>query len=137
MGIHVSSRQFELFAEKALAEIPRKYRKLFHNISIIVQDMPDNEDVQITGVPGDELLGLFKGASIIEEESFFAAPPPLPNGIYLYQKNIEAICRTERELIREIRMTLLHEVGHYFGMTEEDLDEFENTKTGDKNQERE
>lgn len=126
MPMHVSRKQFELYAEKALADIPRKYRKLFHNISIIVQDMPDEEDVRLTGVPADELLGLFKGASIVEEESFFAVPQPLPNAIYLYQKNIEAACRNERELIREIRMTLLHEVGHYFGMTEEDLEEFEN-----------
>lgn len=126
MPMHVPRKQFERYAENALAGIPRKYRKLFHNISIIVQDMPDEEDVRLTGVPADELLGLFKGASIVEEESFFAVPPPLPNAIYLYQKNIEAICRTERELISEIRMTLLHEVGHYFGMTEEDLEAFEN-----------
>ena len=126
MPMHVPRKQFERYAEKALAGIPRKYRKLFHTISIIVQDMPDDEDVRLTGVPADELLGLFKGASIVEEESFFAVPPPLPNAIYLYQKNIEAICRTERELISEIRMTLLHEVGHYFGMTEEDLEAFEN-----------
>lgn len=126
MPMHVPRKQFERYTGKALAGIPRKYRKLFHNISIIVQDMPDEEDVRLTGVPADELLGLFKGASIVEEESFFAVPPPLPNAIYLYQKNIEAICRTERELISEIRMTLLHEVGHYFGMTEEDLEAFEN-----------
>lgn len=126
MSMQVSRHQFELFAGKAFADIPRKYRKLFHNINIIVQDMPDDEDVQVTGVPADELLGLFKGASIAEEEGFFAVPPPLPNAIYLYQRNIEAVCRTEQELIEEIRMTLLHEVGHYFGMTEEDLEEFEN-----------
>jgi len=128
MPMQVSRKQFEIYAEKALADIPRKYRKLFHNISIVVQDKPDEEDVRLTGVPADELLGLFRGASIVEEESFFAVLSPLPNAIYLYQKNIEAVCRNERELIREIRMTLLHEVGHYFGMTEEDLEEFENRK---------
>lgn len=125
MPMHVSRRQFEIHAEKALGDIPRKYRKLFHNISIVVQDMPDEEDVRLAGIPADQMLGLFKGASILEEESFFAAPPLLPNTIYLFQDNIEAVCRTEQELIREIRMTLLHEVGHYFGMTEEDLEEFE------------
>ncbi|HSW64378.1 MAG TPA: metallopeptidase family protein [Dissulfurispiraceae bacterium] len=125
MAVRVPREQFELLAEKALADIPRRYRKLFRNVSILVQDLPDEEDVRLTGVPAGQLLGLFKGVSILEEDSFFAVPPPLPNAIYLYQKNIESICRTEAELIREIRMTLLHEVGHYFGMTEEDLEEFE------------
>ncbi len=126
MALRVPREQFELLTEKALADIPRRYRKLFRNVSIHVQDLPDEEDVRLTGVPDRELLGLFKGVSILEEDSFFAVPPPLPNAIYLYQKNIESICRTEAELIREIRMTLLHEVGHYFGMTEEDLEAFEN-----------
>lgn len=132
MGMHISRQQFELLAEKALAGIPRKYRRLFHNVSIVVQDMPDEEDVEITGVPADELLGLFKGASMQEQESFFAVPPPMPNTIYLYQRNIEAVCRTADELTDEIRMTLLHEVGHYFGMTEEDLEEFESGHAGEK-----
>ncbi len=77
MPMHVSRKQFELYAEKALADIPGNTASCFNNISIIVQDMPDEEDVRLTGVPADELLGLFKGASIVEEESFFAVPPPL------------------------------------------------------------
>ncbi len=129
MPIRVSRRQFELFAEKALADIPRKYRRLFRNITIIVQDLPDEDDVELTGVPADELLGLFKGASILEQDGFFAIPSPMPNAIYLFQKNIEEICGNEKELVNEISMTLLHEVGHYFGMTEEDLERFENGKS--------
>ncbi|HMK43859.1 MAG TPA: metallopeptidase family protein [Dissulfurispiraceae bacterium] len=121
----IARREFERYVEQALASIPKKYRNLFKNISIIVEDLPSREDAELTGVPKDELLGLFKGAALGEGGGFFDVPIPAPNEIYLYQQNIQSACRTEDELIREIRVTLLHEVGHYFGMTEDDLEEFE------------
>jgi len=126
MSIHISRKDFERYVKKALADIPRTYRNLFHNIQIVVQDKPDEEDAYNAGVPSDSLLGLFKGVAFSQEKMFFALPQPMPNIIYLYQDNIESGCSNEQDLMREIRMTLLHEVGHYLGLTEEDLSDFEN-----------
>jgi predicted Zn-dependent protease with MMP-like domain len=64
------------------------------------------------------LLGLFHGIPRTEKSVFSAAPP---DRIFLYRRNIEAVCRTDAEVRRQIRATLLHEVGHYFGLSEDEL----------------
>ena len=78
-----------------------------------VEDSPPQESE-----PGTLLLGLYHGVPLTERSTFFAAPP---DRIFLYQKNIEAICQTDEQIRRQVRETLLHEVGHYFGMTEDEL----------------
>ncbi len=95
------------------------------NISVAVEDSPSAEDARTTGVPRDELLGLFTGVPYPQKGGFFDIPPPLPDAIVLFKRNIEEICDTEDELVEEIRQTIVHEVGHYFGFSEEDLDEYE------------
>lgn len=95
------------------------------NISVAVEDYPSAEDARTTGVPRDELLGLFTGVPYPQKGGFFDIPPPLPDTIVLFKRNIEAICDTEDELVEEIRQTIVHEVGHYFGFSEEDLEEYE------------
>lgn len=123
---YVTTReQFEALVEKAIRNIPRRYRRYFTNISIIVEDMPDPETARSVEVPRDALLGLFSGVPYTEKDSFFGIPHPLPDAIFLYQKNIERICRNETDLVEEIRKTLVHEVGHYFGFSEEDLLHYE------------
>ena len=67
---------------------------------------------------GGLLLGLFYGIPRTEKSVFSSSPP---DRIFLYQRNIEAVCRNEAEVRRQIRATLLHEVGHYFGLSEDEL----------------
>jgi predicted Zn-dependent protease with MMP-like domain len=69
------------------------------------------------GEPFPGLL-LFHGIPRTEKSVFFSSPP---DRIFLYQRNIEAVCANEAEVRRQIRATLLHEVGHYFGLSEDDL----------------
>ncbi len=121
MSYRVNRERFEELAEKALASIPYRFRKRFKNISIVVKDYPEDEASGDPEIRKDNLLGLFVGQTYENQNSFFAIPSPYPDTIYLYQKNIESISHSEQDLCDEIRATLLHEVGHYFGLSEDDL----------------
>ncbi|MGE5893495.1 MAG: metallopeptidase family protein, partial [bacterium] len=111
--------------ELAIAELPEEFRNYFTNIAIIVEDYPTPEDVESTGVPKKELLGMFRGSSYPEKPGLLDVPQSLPDEIALFKKNIERVCSSEDELIEEVRLTLLHEVGHYFGLSEEELEQYE------------
>jgi predicted Zn-dependent protease with MMP-like domain len=110
---HMDQRRFEKLVEDALDRMPRFFRDKLSNVAIIVEDLPPRDPE-----PGTLLLGLFHGVPMTQKSTFFATPP---DHIFLYQKNIEAVCRSDEEIRRQVRDTLLHEVGHYFGMTEDDL----------------
>ena len=124
MAYRISREQFDKLVEEALRKVPKRYLRYFKNMTIRAEDFPSGEDAGWTGVQRSELLGIFVGAAYQAKGSFFDIPAPLPDSIILYQKNIEAICNSEDQLIEEIRLTLVHEVGHYFGMSEEDLAQY-------------
>jgi predicted Zn-dependent protease with MMP-like domain len=125
MAYRTERKHFEALARKALEALPSEFGQLMINVSIVVEDYPSPEEARNVGVRRDELLGLFAGVAHAEQDPFFGIPPPLPDRIVLYQRNIEALCSSEDELVEEIRATLLHEVGHYFGLSEEDLMRYE------------
>ena len=107
--------KFEALVEQSLADLPPAFRERLTNVAIIVEDLPP-PGVQNQGL----LLGLFHGIPRTEKSVFYSTPP---DHIFLYQRNIEAISRSDAEVRRQIRATLLHEVGHYFGLSEEELRE--------------
>lgn len=125
MAYRTARKHFEALARKALEELPEEFRRLMRNVAIVVEDFPSKEDAREAGIPREELLGLFAGVAHAGQDLFFDLPPPLPDRIVLYQRNIEALCSSEEELVEEIRLTLLHEVGHYFGLSEEELEQYE------------
>lgn len=106
-------KRFERLAEEALDGLPEKFRAKLTNVAIIVEDAPPEEPG-----PGTLLLGLFHGVPRTEKSIFYAAPP---DRIFLYQKNIEAVSASDEEIRRQVRATLLHELGHYFGLSEDEL----------------
>lgn len=121
MAYRIDRNRFELLAEEALKSIPKEYLSEFKNIAIVVEDYPSDDIIKTMGIGRDQLLGLFVGQTHESQNTFFSIPYPYPDTIFIYQRNIEAISRTEQDLIEEIRATILHEVGHYFGLSEEDL----------------
>ncbi len=125
MAYSTTTEHFTSLARKALETLPAKFRQLMENVSIVVEDYPSREDAREAGVPRGELLGLFAGVAHAGHGLFFDLPSSLPDRIILYQKNIEAVCSSEDDLVDEIRVTLLHEVGHYFGLSEEELEQYE------------
>ena len=125
MPYRVTRGQFQNFVEESLRELPKRFSEYFTNISVVIEDIPDADTVRGLGVPGNELMGLFRGSALDEKHEMLGLPYPLPDEIILYQKNIEAACSSEDCLREEIRLTVVHELGHYFGMTEEELQEYE------------
>ena len=106
-------RKFEALVAQALHGLPRAFREKLTNVAIIVEDLPPEQ-----AESGGLLLGLFHGIPRTEKSVFFSSPP---DRIFLYQRNIEVVCSSEAEVRRKIRATLLHEVGHYFGLSEDEL----------------
>ena len=125
MAFMVSRENFEALAEKALETLPEEYKQYFSNITIFIEDYPGNEDLNRFNTKKELLLGLFSGVPYPRKGGFFDIPYPLPDKIILFQKNIERICSTEKELVEQIQKTLVHEVGHYFGLSERDLRKFD------------
>jgi predicted Zn-dependent protease with MMP-like domain len=105
--------------EEALDSLPREFLSCIRNVAILVEDVPPNQSSPQPGRPRRLLLGIFHGVPTTKK-SFFDLPTG-PDHIVLYQKNIEAVCSNEAEVREQIRRTVIHELGHYFGMTEEQL----------------
>ncbi len=124
MAYRVKEADFRLYAARVLDGLPDEFRERMENVVVVVEDYPSVEDAAAAGIPAEELLGLFHGASRLEQE-WFGAPGRLPERIVLYKRNIEDVCSTKEELLEEIRLTVLHEIGHYFGLSEEEIERYE------------
>jgi predicted Zn-dependent protease with MMP-like domain len=107
----VSHDRFARLAEEALAGIPETFQAQMSNTMIVVDDLPDIDAVREGEDP--DLLGLYEGATVLEHG--------LPERIVLYQRNHENVVSDDRELAEEVRETMRHEVGHHFGMAEDEL----------------
>lgn len=107
--------EFEKLVGEAMAEIPRRFRKLIENVTIMVED---------ESPPGTFLLGLYHGVPYTRRgpASYGNLPPDV---IVIYQKPIERLSRTSEDIKDHVRDTVLHEVGHYFGLGEAELREIE------------
>jgi predicted Zn-dependent protease with MMP-like domain len=105
--------------EEALDSLPQEFRSRIRNVAVLVEDMPPNQRSPQAGQKKRLLLGLFHGVPTTRKSIFDL--PTGPDYIVLYQKNIEAVCSSKAEVREQIRLTIIHELGHYFGMDEEQL----------------
>ena len=106
-------------AEEALDSLPEEFRSRIKNVAILVEEFPPNQSPRRPGHQRRLLLGIFQSVPATKKSVFDLSMGPAH--IVLYQKNIEAVCSSESEVRQQIRQTLIHELGHYFGMTEEQL----------------
>ena len=115
--------EFESLVEAALRKIPSRFRDAMQNVGIIVEDWPDPELMEeITGDRGEVLYGLFTGTPLTERH--YDDWGGLPAMIHIYRKPLEEDFSDREELIREIEITLVHEIAHYLGIDEEKLAEY-------------
>jgi len=105
--------------EETLDSLPEEFRSRICNVAVLVEDFPRNQPSHQSGQQRRLLLGLFHGVPTTKKSVFDL--PTGPDYIVLYQKNIEAICSSEAEVPEQIRRTLIHELGHYFGLDENQL----------------
>ena len=108
--------RFVKLVEQVLDALPERFRERIHNLAVLVEDRPsDNIARSRDGL----VLGIYQGVPATQKSVFDMSYGP--DRIVLYQKNIEAVCDSEAEIRHEVRQTVLHELGHYFGMDEEQL----------------
>src|SRR6267143_588104 len=110
---------FVKVVEEALDSLPQEFRSRIRNVAVLVEDMPPNQLSPQSGQQKRLLLGVFHGVPATKKSIFDL--PTGPDHIVLYQKNIEAVCSSEAEVCEQIRVTVIHELGHYFGMDENQL----------------
>jgi predicted Zn-dependent protease with MMP-like domain len=121
VAYRVSKAQFGELVEAAIQELPDEFAEFLEEVPIEVRDQPTESQLRRAGVrQGGLLLGLYVGRprTLRHVEDSGA----LPDVIYIFQEPIQAVCSTEAQLIRQVRVTVLHEIGHHFGLNEEDLE---------------
>lgn len=113
--------QFERLVREALSQIPDEIRDRLDNVDLVVEDMPNREQLAGSGIEEtDCLLGLYEGIPLTERYGYNMV---LPDKITLFQQSIESICASDDEIIEEIQSTVVHEVAHHFGIDDESLEE--------------
>src|ERR1700739_2212471 len=115
----MKQEHFVKVVEEALDSLPQEFRSRIKNVAILVEAFPPNQSPLQPGQQRRLPLGIFHGVPTTKKSIFDL--PTGPDHIVLYQKNIEAVCSSEAEIRKQIRLTVIHELGHYFGIDEEQL----------------
>ena len=120
----MTRERFERLVEEALTLIPKRFRREMKNVAVVVEDEPSDELLDEMEIPeGDTLFGLYQGTPLPERG--WAHGNSLPDRIAIYQGPIEDACETEDEIRDCVAETVIHEFGHYFGMSEDEIEEIE------------
>ena len=115
----ISETEFDSYVEEALASVPSAFRRYLENAVVVVEDEPSDEDYEQTDTPDDvELYGIFRGVPYFDRGN---AVPSLPAQIAIFRGPILRGCDTRGEAVREIRDTVVHEIGHVLGLDDEEM----------------
>jgi len=119
--LSASEEQFGAWVQEAIADLPPPYNKIVRDVSVVVEDEPPLDVLEELELESeDDLLGLYQGLSL-REQSFFQPGGELPARIAIYKGPILRLCRTKTEVIQEIRDTVVHELGHHVGLSDEEM----------------
>ncbi|MGD8869745.1 MAG: metallopeptidase family protein [Gemmatimonadales bacterium] len=120
--IRLDRAAFEEVVRRALDELPEEFAERLENVSIVVEEEPDPEDLIAMGLhpqrDRDELFGLYQGTPLIDRDSGYS---DLPDRVVIYRGPILRSCDSRREVLDEIRDTVIHELGHHFGLSDEEM----------------
>jgi len=120
----VTRRQFEALVDKALRKLPKTFRQRISNIAVVVEDWADAETLAEMGIePPDTLYGLYRGIDLTRRDSSYGNV--MPDVITIYQGPIEEDAVDEQEMAEIVRETVVHELGHYFGLDDETMHRIE------------
>lgn len=121
MAYRVSQSVFAELVERALAELPPDFARFVEEVPIEIRDHSSAEQRRRLGLgPGQLLLGLYEGRPRTRRSVQDSGV--MPDVVYIFQHDIQQASNSEEELVMQVRKTVLHEIGHHFGLTEEDLD---------------
>jgi predicted Zn-dependent protease with MMP-like domain len=123
--MRLSRAEFETIVAEALDRLPLAFAELMSNITVQVREAPDPRTVRDLGLDPshDTLYGLYTGVPLDDRGGWYGNV--LPDVIVLYRRPLLASARTRRQLVRQIQLTLLHEIGHHFGFSDAEMDDWE------------
>jgi predicted Zn-dependent protease with MMP-like domain len=114
MPIDMEPERFDALVDRALDGIPDELARLVHNVVVLIEDEPPADEP-------DDLLGLYDGVALTERDSTLATQ--LPDRIFVFRGPLLDLCDTEAELVEEVRITVVHEIAHHFGIDDDRLHE--------------
>jgi predicted Zn-dependent protease with MMP-like domain len=121
MGFEVTDDEFTELVARAARSLPDEFRHALDVVRVELRERPTRAQLRSVGLSEDELLlGLYEGTPLTERSVYDDAR--LPDVIYLFRHDLEDACDTRDQFEQEVRVTLLHELGHYFGLDEDELD---------------
>jgi predicted Zn-dependent protease with MMP-like domain len=113
---------FERLVAEALDELPRSFRRRLRNIAVVIESEPSRALLEEMGLwPHGTLLGLYQGVPLPRRGLSYGNV--LPDRITIFQKPLEAMCRSRDDLKEAVKDTVMHEIGHYFGLDDDRLEE--------------
>jgi predicted Zn-dependent protease with MMP-like domain len=120
LPVRVPPEEFEALVEQALDGLPDELAELLDNVVVVVEEEPDPADLEALGMDPEEeeLFGLYQGVPLAERDTHYLA---LPDRVAIYRGPILRYCTDRRQVIREVRDTVIHELGHHFGLDEDDM----------------
>lgn len=118
----MTRERFEELVREAIDALPEEFVRALDNVAIVVEDEPSAEILRSVGLDPrtDTLFGFYHGIPLPERGTEYSGA--LPDRISLYYRPLRRACRSERALREEIYTTLVHEIGHYFGMDDEEIE---------------
>lgn len=115
----IGPKEFDALVEQALSGVPERFRRYLDNVVVVVEEEPTDEDYDETDTPDeDEFFGIFRGAPYFERDRSVSE---LPAQIALFRGPILRSCATRGDAVREIRDTVVHELGHLLGLEDEEM----------------
>ena len=114
--------QFERIAEEVFETLPEGFKAKIENLQIVIEELPGVEQLRSVGVKSQfSLLGLYQGIPLKYRNTGYGTFPTVPDTITLFKRNIESVVGHESDIRAKIREVLIHEIAHYFGMTEDEI----------------
>jgi predicted Zn-dependent protease with MMP-like domain len=118
--VKVDREEFERLVALALDRLPRQFSRLLDNVVVVVEDEPSDEDMESVGLDpeSDELLGLYHGVPQADRDVFYGE---LPDRVVIYRGPICRQSASRSEIVREVVDTVVHELGHHFGLGDDEM----------------
>lgn len=118
----MDKERFEILLEEAFEGLPQEFKSKIENVHVVIEDFPDESDLKSARVGNRySLLGLYSGIPLNRRGPDYGVYPVVPDRIKLFKENIERTCVNDEQIEARIREVLIHEIAHYFGMTDQEI----------------
>jgi predicted Zn-dependent protease with MMP-like domain len=117
--VHFTRSEFERLVEEALESLPPQFAEMLDNVAVVVEEEPSDDDLDALEDGDNELLGIYRGVALTRRTHDML--PMLPDQIAIFRGPILRIARSRTDAVNEIRDTVIHELGHYFGLHDHEM----------------